>query len=649
MDCFDTCGLIATVEDGKVTDIKGDKNHPVTQGHVCSKGKKLLERLYHPKRLTHPMAKRDGIWKKNTWDEAIETICEKLSDIKSKYKTTAVLNYAASGYGGIIKSVDQIFFNYYGGVTTHRGSLCWGAGLAAQRYDFGDVRGHHPEDIAKAKTILIWGRNPADTNVHLMRFIVRAKKEGATIIQIDPTRNATSSIADIHIPVHPSTDGALALGIACEIIRQGWVDKSYIEKHVLGFNEFRSYAETFTLEKVEAITGILQSDISRLADIYANQGPSCIIVGLGMQRYTNGGETIRCIDALGAITGHIGKSGGGVNYGNFIISPFIDTDFSKSRQHAAHSRSFVVGKLAEGLETADDPPIKLIFVSKANPLVQCPNVNKTINAFNAVDFKITVDMFMTDTARYSDMVLPCTSVLEEEDVIFSNMFTPYLNYSEKVVNPPEGVISEYDFFQSLAMAMGMRQYPFINRQEFIQKAIRPLTEAYGIDVAALKQRSFTLPDSQIPWEDGNFKTPSQKYELYSEKAAKDGFDPLPVYIETRPNDLAEFPIRLITPHHKDSLHSQHFAFYDEKPVAHVHPETLVRFNLKPDGIAIVRNHNGEIGVRIKSDDGVAKGIAIIHQGYWHNSGSVNMLTSDNICRMGEQAAFYDCFCRLDPV
>ncbi len=647
LNCFDVCSLVATVINGKVVKIRGDKTHPLTKGTVCKKGLKLLERQYHPTRLTNPQKKIGDKWAKITWEEALEEIAETLSKIIKKYGSLAILNYSDYGYGGLIKSVDKIFFNHLGGVTVPIGSLCWGAGLAAQRYDFGDIKAHHPEDISHAKTILIWGRNPVDTNIHLVRYITQAQKSGASIILIDPLKSATTNLADDYISIKPATDGALALGMAHKIIENERIDQQFINNHVQGFEPYKHYVKQFPPEQVERITGIEQKKIAELAKTYSLNKPSCIILGYGLQRYENGGNTIRCIDALAAITGNLGISGAGVSYADKTLSKYISGEITKSEKFAKNRRSFILARLGDFLEKENNPPIKAIFISKANPLVQMPDINKTQKAFQSVEFKVVIDMFMTDTAARADLVLPCTTVLEEEDIFFTSMFSPYMNFSHKVVDPPPGVLSEYDFFMILAEHLGITAYPRVSREEFLKSAIRPLTDEFGVGYEDIKNTFFTIPQNHIPWKDGVFSTPSGKYELYSEKALIDGYSPIPVFNNPAKGDK-EYRLRLITPHPKDSLHSQHFAFKDDKPQAYLNSSTLKRNGLKAGDMAKIYSKQGELIATVKSDDHIGQDIVKIYHGWWHKSGSVNYLTQDCISDMGEQAAYYDCFCKIEP-
>ncbi|MDZ7580341.1 MAG: molybdopterin-dependent oxidoreductase [Deltaproteobacteria bacterium] len=648
LDCFDVCGLVATVTDNRVVKIRGDEGHPLTRGVCCIKGVKLLERLSHPQRLTMPLKKDGHKWVPLTWPEALDDIAARLTRIIATFGSAAILNYAASGHAGLVKKIDEVFFNYLGGVTVPRGSLCWGAGMAAQRYDFGEARGHHPGDIARAKMIILWGRNPADTNRHLVPYIRQARQAGATIVLIDPRRSASAELADHYLAVRAGTDGALALALAQAIIASGRHDAGFIRQRVLGFERFRQAIRHFTPEWAAGVTGISRAEIASLAQTYAARKPASIIVGYGPQRYRNGGNTVRSIDALGAITGNIGVNGGGVNYANRFFPDCLGGDFRKSQAYARNRRTFSVARLADYLESEKEPPIRCIFVSKANPLVQGPDINRTAAAFAAIDFKVVIDLFMTDTARHADLVLPCTSVLEEEDVVYSGMFSPYVNYCGRAVYPPAGVMGEYDIFSALADRLGLAAYPRHGRRKFLEETIAPLTEACGMTLAGLKQAPFSLPDHAVAWQDGKFATPSGKIELYSEKALADGCSPVATYIEAAAGNPA-YPLRLITPHRRDSMHSQHFAFIDDIPEATVTPATLRSFRLTDGARARVSSDRGALLVKVRCDSGAAADAVTIEQGWWHKSGSVNRLTSDRISDMGEQAAFYDCFVSIAAV
>jgi len=645
LDCFDACALIATVVDGRVIKVHGDPHHPLTGGRICPKGKKHLARLYHPQRLTRPLKRIKGKLQPVGWDEVLDEIAERLDTTKKQYGSKAVLHHTSDGYGGLLKCVDQLFFHLFGGVTVPRGSLCWGAGMTAQTYDFGDVKGHAPEDVINARTIVLWGRNPVATNIHMVPFLRQAQKAGATTILIDPIKTASARLSDAHIAIKPATDGALALGMANIMITEGLMDQAFIRNRTQGFNRFSAYVQAFTPPRVAAITGLKEKTITWLAHTYARQKPAAIILGYGLQRYGNGGNNIRCIDALGAVSGNIGVSGGGVSYANRSIVKYIDTSFFKPEAKTTGQRTYSIAQMGKFAAQADNPRVRFICVTKANPLVQCPNLNRTLAAFKQVDYKVVIDMFMTDTARHADIVLPCTSILEEEDIVFSSMYSPYLNYSAKVVDAPPGVLSEYDLFRQLALKLALPNYPDLGRTAFLEAALKPLLEAFELTMTDLKDSHFKIPNQEIPWAAGPFDTPSGKYAFYAARAAQDGQSPLPSYIDPQKGP-SSYNLRLITPHTADSINSQHMGSKPGIPKAHVNPRTLGRQGLTHGSRAAVETEAGSLDVTVCADDRISDGIVMIYQGGWHKNGAVNFLTPDGLSDMGEQAAYYDCFCRL---
>ncbi|MGD9332621.1 MAG: molybdopterin-dependent oxidoreductase [Desulfobacterales bacterium] len=646
LDCFDACGLLAEVVDGRVVRLKGNPDHPLTRGRICTKGKRLLERLYHPQRLLAPRLKNGRHWDSISWEEALDLMARRFADAIRDHGRHSILYYADSGYGGLAKSVDHLFFQHLGGVSIPRGSLCWGAGMAAQRYDFGDVRGHAPQDLAKARCIVIWGRNPVATNPHLVPFLQQARRRGARLIVIDPLKTLSARQADIHLQPQPGTDGALALGMAHHLLASGRIAEPFITRHTRGFKRFAETLKGFTPEHAAAITGLEADTIRQTAAQYADQSPASMIIGIGLQRYTNGGNTVRCIDALGAMTGNIGRSGGGVNYANRSITRWIDRH-GGTPSPPFGGRTFPLPRMAHFIRSAKAPPIAVMMIAKANPLVQMPDTRAMQEAFARVPFKIVSDMFMTDTAQAADLVLPCTSILEEEDLVFSSMFSPYLNFASRAVAPPDGMLGEYELFRHLAGRMKLSDYPDIPARTFLQNAIRPLTREFGVTLDRLRAAPFKLPDEDIPWSDGQFATPSGRYEFYSSQARDDGGPPLPTYIPPRLAPAA-YPFRLLTPHHAHSLHSQHFAFRQDRPEVAIHPDEARQQGLKSGQVVRVVSSQGQIRATLTPDAAVVKGVIKIDQGWWQHSGAVNRLTAATLSDMGENAAYYETFCRVEP-
>ena len=648
LDCFDACRLVAVLEDGRVTAIRGDTVHPLTQGKACTKGKKLLERLYHPKRLRQPMRRTGAGWQPVSWETAINETAQRFEQACRRWDSRAILYYADSGYGGVLKSVDHMFFNHLGGVTVPRGSLCWAAGIAAQRYDFGDVRGHAPQDIARARTVLIWGRNPLETSPHLIPFLEAVRSNGGHLVVIDPLRTATAAWADRHIAIRPGTDGALALALAQILIARGRIDRDYIDRHTLGFRRFRESLRGFDLPAASAVSGVAMDTIEELARIYADQRPASIIIGYGLQRYANGGQSVRCIDALAALTGQIGISGGGANFANRSIRRRMHPDALDSKSHAVRRRSFALPQMGRFLQSAQDPPVEALVITKANPLVQMPDIQGLRRAFERVPFKVVVDLFMTDTARAADLVLPATHVLEEEDLVYSSMFSPYLNHSPRIVSPPPGVISEYELFQRLAQRMRLAHYPVIPPIRFLQQTAAPLMDELGITWEDLRRAPVRIPDDDIPWAGGGFTTPSGKFEFFSARAAADGHPPLPVFVPPTEPDPA-YPLRLLTTHYRHALHSQHFMDRDDRPAVRLHPDEARRRRVTPAGWVRLDSPRGTLVAKAMVTPRIPPGIVQIYQGWWQHSGAVNALTADTLSDMGENAAYFETYCRIQPL
>ncbi len=648
MDCFDLCRFRVTVENNRVTRIQGDPDHPLTRGVICRKGKKLLERLTHPGRLRHPLIRKGDTFVKISYAQVFDLMAQKLSAIKEHHGNTSILNYTSDGYGGTKNRIQSIFFNCFGGDTRFEGSLCWGAGIAAQKYDFGIARGHIPHDILNSKLVILWGKNPKYTSIHLQSLLVRARKQGTRVVVIDPVKTATAKVFDNHISIAPSTDGALALAMANMMIQNNLVDRNFVQDYVKGFKRFKAYVAGFTPEVVQGITGIDAAVIKDLAMDYATTNPSAIYIGYGMQRYENGGNNIRCIDALAALSGHIGKRGGGVNYASKSLAPFLSFPEKKSQNFAAHTRTFLAPRLGAFLE-ASDPPIKAAFVSSGNPLVQSPDLFTTVEQFSKIDFKVVFDHFMTDTAACADIVLPAASVFEQEDIFATSMYSHLLNYSQKAIEPPDTVLPEFEFFLELSKRMGIDNLGFDSSAQYLDQCAGPLLAEIGKsgNRTGLESEYIQIKAHDIAWEDKQFLTPSGKIEIYSEKALADGLSPLPQFSPPLAGG-GKFPLRLLTCHTRDSMHSQGFVDENKIPTIYINKKTIGQFKLHDGDRVKVCGKKALIEAIVCVDEAIYENIAFMYQGYWHKSGAVNFLTDSRVSDMGGQAAYYDSFCTLQP-
>lgn len=640
LNCWDACGIEVTMDNNEIVKIQGDPEHPITKGFICQKGVKHIERVTSPNRITTPLKKVNNKWISITWNEAIKEIASKLKDIQKKYGPSSLIHYKDAGHGGLLKNIDTAFFNSYGGVTSPVGSLCWGAGMAAQDADFGKALSHDPEDHLNSKTIIIWGRNPVYTNVHLVPFLKKAKTNGANIVVIDPIKTATAQMSTHYYQVRPEADGFLALAMAKLIIKEELYDKTFINNYSNGFDSYFKYVESLNLNDLINKTGLSLECIKELTYLYAKEKPSSIILGYGLQRYYNGGKNIRFIDALGALTGNIGIAGGGISYANKYTYGWIDNNYVNNTlpyKTPSFKRSLFSKYILE-----DNPSkIKGIFVTTSNPVLQLPDITKTIKAFESIPFKVVVDHFLTDTAKHADYILPCTHIYEEEDFVFSSMWQPYFYYTERVLSPRGDVKSEFEIFSLLAKEMNMTDFldKYTNEKTYLERSLAPLLKDIGLSLDDMKGKTLKLDGNTIPWKNKIFATPSKKFEF---------INPIEENLEFISFNKDDYPLHLLFLHPKHSLHSQHFI--DEKPgvlpKVYGSTETFKKYNVCDEEEVVLESKSGSIKCIASIDEGVRNDVLMVYEGWWIKNQGVNHLTPIGVSDIGTQAIFNNCMCRI---
>lgn len=658
LDCADCCKFNVYVKNDDIIKIEGDKEHPYTKGFICKKGLAHLKRLNHSKRIYKPLIKINDKWKEIEFDEAINIMVKKLSYYKSKFGSKSILYYEQYGNGTVLKSIGEKFFNFYGGVSLSKGGPCWSAGIAAQKLDFGDSRSHSLEDMLNSKNIFVWGKNPANTTIHTMQMIKMAKEKGSKIIVIDPIETATAKLADKYIKIKANGDKALALAMGQIIIKNKLYNEKYIKLYVNGFEEYKSYILSLNIKDLSKECGVEISTIEELVKLYC-QKYSTILLGFGMQKYKNGGMTIRLIDALGAITGQIGFSGGGVNYANKVYPKILNTDpydsekFSSNRYYYTNEISEFIEKCNLGntyykndifINHEDDKgdyelniPIKMAIITKSNLLNQLANINNLKRALSKVEFKVCFDMFITDTVKECDLFIPVTSQLESEDLLFSSMMNPYLVYNEKILEPQEKLMDEYYFFMEVAKRLKMSNYPIVTKKEYLEKVIYPLKNINSdISLEYLKNNYFTL-HKDVAWSDKNFVNESGKFEIINCEEIKK-------FEANKYKDISK--LRLLTNHGRDSLSSQHFMDDDGIAIAYINEKEAKRFNINNNEIIYLKSENGQIKVKINIDKSIGDNIVMMFVGWWERHGNPNFLTNSGISDIGGQITYNETFVEI---
>ena len=653
LDCADCCKFNVYIDKNEVIKIEGDKEHPYTKGFICKKGLAHLKRVNHEKRLYNPLLKVNGEWKEVSFNEAIDIMAKRLKEYKNEFGSKSILYYEQYGNGSLLKSIGEKFFNFYGGVSLAKGGPCWSAGIAAQKLDFGDSKSHSLEDMMNSNSILVWGKNPANTTIHTMQMIRKAKANGSKIIVIDPIETATATLSDKYIRIKPNGDLALALAMGKVIIKNQFFDEEYIKSYVNGFEEYKEYVLSLNIEELSLECGVEINEINELVRLYCEKY-STILLGFGMQKYKNGGITIRAIDALGAITGQIGFSGGGVNYANKVYPKILNSDPYNSGKIASN-RYFYTSEISEFIEKCSlgktyykdnifignkkesdydlNIPVKMAVITKSNLVNQLPNVNKLKKSLSKIDFKVCFDMFMTDTAKVCDLIIPTSSQLESEDLLFSSMMNPYLIYNEKLIEPREKLMDEYYFFMELAKAMGLNDYPYVEKIDYLKKVIEPLKDINSnINLEFIKNNYLTL-HKNIAWEDKKFMTKSRKIEIIR-------ISDFNKKVNCNEN---KGKIRLLTNHGRDSLSSQHFLDEDGIAIAYINENISKNLNIDSNEIVYLKSDNGQIKVRINIDSSISDNVVMMFVGWWGKHGNPNVLTNSGISDIGGQITYNETF------
>jgi len=665
-NCYSTCAMRVHVEDGKLRRIEPHPDNRATPEGVCLKGLSYVERVVSPDRLLHPLRRTPGGgFERVTWDAALDEIAGRLRLIREESGPQAVLYYAASGTKGLLNRIGPAFWRLYGGCTATYGDLCWPAGLEATRLTLGDNKHSAPWDLANARLIVMWGKNAAETNVHQMPFIEQALTRGGRLVVIDPRRTQTAERADLLIRPRPGTDGALALAVAHELVAHGRIDGAFVERHVLGYDEFAALVEPCTPEWAAGIAEIPAEQIRTLAEWIGTGGPVTICPGFGMQRYTNSGQTMRALLALLAITGNIGRPGAGWVYAN-LQSHIFDTVkdpvafFPPEVPDGVMRVSLSTARLGRDMLAQRDPPLRMAWVERGNPIPQNPETNTVIEAFRRLEFRVVIDQFLTDTAREADLVLPAKTMFEQSDVIGA-YWHPYLQLKQKVLEPPGEVKPESEIYWLLARRLGMEEGAV---RSVIPEPSDAGVEAYlkhrlapfeGLTLERLREGPQLPPGHQeVAFSDLVFPTRSGRIELRSQEAeTRWECDRLPAYVEPAESVRREgagarsYPLYLMTPNTKNRIHSQFnnlamIRAVSPGPFIALHPDDAAARGIREGDRVRVFNDRGSLEVPAQLDAGLRAGCVAVTNGWWlSDGGAANVCSLGRETDMGYGAAFHD--------
>jgi anaerobic selenocysteine-containing dehydrogenase len=665
LDCPDTCGLLVHKKDGKIIKVEGNPDHPVTQGAICNKVRHMAERIHHPERLTHPLRrvgpKGEGAFEAISWEEAIREIAGKFRRLSTEYGPESILPYSFYGNMGVlsVEGMDRRFFNALGASRLER-AICNSAGTAGWKYTMGFNGGTSPEDTVNADVIIVWGGNIVSTNMHQAVLAEKARKRGAKVIVIDVHRNRTAQWGDWFLPLYPGTDTALALGMMHILFRDGLTDDQFLKRYTIGHQELREHAATYPPELVSEITGIPAADIERLAKLYGEAEVSHIHIGNGLQHHDNGGMNVRSISCLPALTGQWLKTGGGAMKSNSGYAAMNTRALQRPDLHPhSRARTINMNRIGEALEMTEQP-VKGLFVYCSNPVVVAPDAERVRAGFAREDlFTVVHDLFMTDTARYADIVLPSTSTFENTD-LYGSYWHHYIQLQEPIMEAPGECKSNVEVFSLLGQAMGFDPEIFgQSAHDMIREALDYPRNPYlnGVTLERLIEERHVKLDMR-PKESylDHLSTSSGKIELYSRTMELAGLPPLPTYTPLkegydgvrRPEPGAAYPLMFLSPPNHNFLNStfsnvEKHQKMEKGPVLQIHSADAAARGIADGDEITVYNDRGTVDLVAMVTDKMLPG-TVISQGLWWEGKErrqrVNVLTPDRLSDMGNGATFF---------
>lgn len=615
-DCPDVCGMVATVEDGVVTKVQGDPDHPITRGYLCGRFQHYEELIHHPDRLTRPLlrASKHDPFQEVTWDNALDAIATRFQAILDERGGEAILPYRYLGNLGIVSTfyADRLWNRMGTARVGHE--ICAVAGAEALVRMYGRERGTEPQHLHHTKLLIAWGKNPKGTAVHAW---VNDLRHVRPRIVIDPFESETAADADLHLKLKPGTDSMLAIGLLRTLIEHDWVDHDFIARRTNGYEQMRARVLQFSLDEVERTTGIDKGTIEEVARLYHEHRPGLIHVGQGLQRNLNGGEIVSAICMLGAVAGQVGTAGGGVFYANH---EWNHADITRPELRVGGTRQLNMNQLGRWL--TEDDSIQALYVYNSNPAVTTPHQTLVRQGMARDDLFVVVhDLFLTDSAELANVVLPATSFAEHMELHYSH-WTDYVQVNTPVIAPLAEARSNFATFQAIAHRMGYDDEAF---QQTEEEVIAEALEGTGLDLEACKRGpQSTLDPTRTSFDDGTFPTTSGRIELLE-----------PTYT---PHGDERYPLRLLSP--KSALmHGSQGANLPStqrrlrEPFVFIHPADAAGI---ADGTRVrVHNDRGAAELTARVSERTQPGVLISYNG----RGALNALTSDALADLGGQSTF----------
>lgn len=645
--CVWSCGIVAHVQDGKLVKVEGMPEHPLSRGYVCPRGEALADWVYSPDRILYPMKRQNGGWKRISWDEALDTIADKLKTIKDKYGAHALAIFCGSiGVENLeIAAFAQRFKGAYGTPNLLSvESVCYRSRIIAYQLTFGTYLLEEPED---AQCVILWATNPDNSRPHLANYL-RAKGGGKKIIVINPKRIPLAELGT-HYPVRPGSDCTLALSMMNVIINEGLYDKEFVENYTKGFEELKDHVQKYAPEKAAQVTGLTPDQIRELARTYATTKPACIIPGTCFDQRVDGLYTMRAFAILQTITGNIDVKGGWASLAfprlGDLRLPVEEKPIGAEEHPIFYSfwgRSSPYGQtlyFPKAVLEEKPYPIKAFIVVAGNPALSMPESPAWEKAFEKLDLLVVMDMFMTATAKKADIVLPACSFLERPGIGYVYAVTsglPYLMLRRKVIEPLGEAWPDWKFWTELGKRMGYGDlFPWKTDEEVIDFFLEPQGFTYK-KLDEYPYGTFYAEKKYDMVKGGKIRTPSKKIEIYSETLKEYGYAPLPEPADpekvlfSSPEEANKYPLWLSTG--TRIIYYTHTQFRNipslrkgfPEPLVEINPQTAKEYGLLDGDMALVETPKGQLRIKVKYAEDVSPGVCLISHG-WEEA-NVNLLT-----------------------
>jgi anaerobic selenocysteine-containing dehydrogenase len=650
-DCPDTCGLLVEVDRGRAVRVSGDPAHPITRGLLCPKMNHYERTVHSPRRLKTPLLrtgpKGEGRFEPLSWDGAIDRIASRWKALIARHGGECVLPYSYAGTMGLVqRNSGHPFFHELGASRLER-TICSPAKEAGWKAIMGETAAMDPAEIEQSDLAILWGINAASTSIHSMRDAQAARRRGARLWAIDTYRTPTCDAADEAFIVRPGGDGALALGMMHVMVREGLTDRAFIRDHVLGFEAFTGQIlNDCTPERMSPVCGLPAAIIERMARGFAAARAPFVRLGSGLTRYGNGAMTVRTIVCLPALSGAWQRPGGGLFVGTSTGDAFPLHRVTREDFMERPTRLVSMNQLGAALNKLGDPPVMSLYVYHSNPAAVTPDQNAVIRGLKRDDlFTVVHERFLTDTARYADIVLPATSSLEHPD-----LYRCYGGYQAQrcaAAIPPVGEAkSNWEVFSLLAAGMGWDDPFFKQSADDLVEQLLDFDTPWR-DVGTTRRLREGEPVLLMPPSKSkrDWKTPSGRIEIQNDREP----EPLPRLLA--PHAAGDgYPLRMQPATTPYALNS---SFYEQDGLREkqecmalmMHPTDAEARGLADGRRVIAYNDLGEVEFVLKATERVAAGTVVTEGIWWREfipgDRGVNALTSQRLTDRGRGSTLYD--------